>query len=396
MSSKHGRCPLFAALVPLIVGLGAVCSGQDAEKFSFDRAVKPFLAKHCLDCHSGGDPEAQFDLQKLPADFSADATANRWIDVMHSLQFGEMPPADEARPNAVEKANVIGWVFQEMAETGRYDAYRKKLLAPDYGNWVNHEKLFSGEIDTPPFSPSRLWRFSPEIFRHRGFGSAKSPYTYVTSETGIRDYVAMSKVDQSTVQMILIAADSFLEQREKRGEFKIFADEQPALTDQTTADTVRREFRRVIGREPTDDEQARYLAFLKKNIKLGGTLDGLKTTIKSMFLSPEAIYRMELGFGKTDKHGRRHLSPEELAYSLAYALTDHAPDRTPLINNAYQKGELKTKDDVARIVKQLLDEQLGTGHWDRRNLPRIMRFFEEFFGFDRAGVVFKDNEPQTS
>ncbi|MFT5302957.1 MAG: hypothetical protein ACI814_003774 [Mariniblastus sp.] len=80
-------------------------------------------------------------------------------------KFDEMPPAEETRPNPVEKANVIGWVFQKMAETNRYEAYRKKILAPEYRNWVSHEKLFPGEIDTPPFSPSRLWRFSPEIYK---------------------------------------------------------------------------------------------------------------------------------------------------------------------------------------------------------------------------------------
>ena len=90
---------------------------------------------------------------------------------------------------------------------------------------MNHEKLFSGEIKTLPFSPSRLWRFSTEIFAHKGFGKAKSPFGYVTSERGIRDYAALSLADQSTVQMTMIVADSFLADREKRGDFKDFAEE---------------------------------------------------------------------------------------------------------------------------------------------------------------------------
>jgi len=32
------------------------------------------------------------------------------------------------------------------------------------------------------------------------------------------------------------------------------------------------------------------------------------------------------------------------------------------------------------------------GNWSNPRLPRIMRFFEQFFGFDKAGDVFKDNQ----
>jgi hypothetical protein len=257
---------------------------------------------------------------------------------------------------------------------------------------VNHEKLFSGEIQTPPFSPSRLWRFSPEIFVHKGFGNAKSPYTYVTSERGIRDYAAMSVADQSTVQMTMIVADSFLADRERRGEFKTFADDQPPPNEQTLEVVIGREFLRVIGRNPTQEERTKYLTFLKQSIETGGNLDGLKTTIKAMFLSPQSVYRMEFGLGEVDEHGRRHLSTDELAHAIAFALTDRGPDHNRFIRDALQKGKLETKQDTARLVQQLLDEQLTTGHWDRKDLPRVMRFFDEFFGFHRAGTVFKDND----
>ena len=383
----------FAAAVCLfLMGLTLECFAQDSGKGTFEATVKPFLLQHCLDCHSGADAEAGVDLSELRADFSVDETANRWIDVMQAIQFSEMPPPEETQPGSSEKANVIAWVSGEMVKANRFEAYQKKLIAPEYGNWVNHEKLFSGEIDTLPFSPARLWRFSPEIFKSQGFGNAKSPFTYVTSERGIRDYAAMSTADQSTVQMKMIVADSFLSEREKRGEFAELTTGQAIPDEQKLQGLVRREFVRVIGREPTNKEQAKYLAFLKQNIEIGGRLEGFKTTIKAMFLSPESIYRMEFGFGDVDVHGRRMLSPDELAYALAYALTDHGPKRNRFIRDAMEKGQLKTKEDVATLVQTLMDEQLTSGHWDRKDLPRIKRFFEEFFGFHRAGTVFKDNE----
>lgn len=356
-----------------------------------DDAVKPFLDAHCVRCHGAEKQKGKVALHEVVLDFADSENADLWLRVLEQLTSEDMPPPDEdEQPSDPDRSAVIQWIDQKLLAAGSGDAYRKKLLAPEYGNRVDHERLFSGEIDTPPFSPARLWRFSPEIFRHKGFGRAKSPYPYVTPETGIRDYSAMSNVDRSTVQMILIVAESFLEEREKKGEFQHFTGAPSPLNDTLLSGTVRQEFRRIIGRDPTEAEGTRYLAFLRKNIEAGGNLDGLKTTLKAMFLSPEAIYRMEFGLGKIDEYGRRLLSPDELAYALAYALTDRGPDRTELIRDAHRKGKLKTPEDVARVVRKLLDEQLGAGRWSDRKLPRILRFFEEFFGFHRAGVVFKD------
>ncbi|QDU98911.1 DUF1588 domain-containing protein [Lignipirellula cremea] len=382
----------FAAALWLVVfGTAMNCFGQQEQR-SFETVVKPFLMQHCADCHSGDEPKARFDPGKLTPDFSQDETANRWIEVMHRLQFGEMPPPEEAQPDPIAKANVISWILQQMAKTNRYEAYQKKLLAPEYGNWVSHEKLFSGEIKTRPFSPSRLWRFSPEIFEGKGFPRARSPFAYVTRENGVRDFSAMSAVDQSTVQMILINADQLLEFRQQRGDFKDFEDERRPVPDQMLGETVRKEFRTVIGRDVSEEELARYLGFLKQNIQDGGSLDGLKITIKAMFLSPEAIYRMEFGLGETDEHGRRRLSPEETAYAIAYALTDRSPEHSAPIRNALRQGKLSSQQEVAAVVRQVLDEGLANESWDRPRLPRIRRFFEEFFGYNRAGAVFKDND----
>ena len=377
-------------LVTLIVGIpkaraidGAV--GADG--------VRQFLKNHCIRCHGEEKQKGKLALHQVDFDFTRANTGELWLKVLEQLTAGDMPPPDEERqPSDSERNSVIEWIDRALLTAGSGDAYRKKLLAPEYGNWVNHQKLFSGEIKTPPFSPARLWRFNSEIFSHKGFGNAKSPFSYVTSERGVRDYAAMSVADQSTVQMMMIVADSFLVAREKRGEFKELTDVGKELNDSDLTELVRREHMRVIGRYPVQEEQEKYLTFLKQNIETGGYLDGFKTTVKAMFLSPESIYRMEFGLGKVDTHGRRHLSPNELAHAVAYALTDQGPDRNRHIQAAIQQGQIKTREDVAKLVRQLLDEQLTTGAWNRKDLPRVQRFFDEYFGFHRAGAVFKDND----
>ena len=376
-------------LSALLVFLGAL----DAQAVEAERMGRQFIEAHCIRCHGEEKQKGKVALHEVSFDFSKADSSDLWLKVLAQLTTGDMPPPDEdKRPNDSERNAMIEWIDQKLLLAGSGEAYRKKLLAPEYGNWVNHEKLFSGEIKTPPFSPARLWRFNSEVFSHKGFGNAKSPFSYVTPERGIRDYAAMSVADQSTVQMMMIVADSFLVAREKRGEFKDLVDAKKELKESDLTELVRREHMRVIGRYPAEDEQNKYLAFLKKNIETGGRLDGFKTTVKAMFLSPESIYRMEFGLGEVDEYGRRHLSPDELAHAVAYALTDQGPDRNQFIKEAIQKGRLKTKEDVARLVRQVLEEQLTTGSWTRKDLPRIQRFFDEYFGFHRAGTVFKDND----
>ena len=168
---------LTALLCLCMAGVPIVSFSQEDARPTFQGVVQPLLKKHCYDCHSGEQADGQLDLTKLEFDFSSDENSQHWIDIMHAVRFGDMPPPDEPQPTSDEKAKIVDSVFQQMVASGRFEAYRTKLLSPEFGNWVDHEKLFSGEINLPPYSPARLWRFSPEIFASKGFGNAKSPYT---------------------------------------------------------------------------------------------------------------------------------------------------------------------------------------------------------------------------
>ena len=101
----------------------------------------------------------------------------------------------------------------------------------------------------------------------------------------------------------------------------------------------------------------------------------------AIMLHHESVYRIEIGLGEADVDGRRMLSPTELAFSIAYSLTDQRPDDALL--RAVKDGRLRSKDDVHKQVVSLLqDDSIGK--------PRILRFFQEFFGYVQAHKVFKD------
>ena len=352
--------------------------------------IQPYFKEYCVKCHGPDKKKGKLSLHRIKDDFASEAGSERWIQILNQLSFGEMPPPEEKkRPDPNETAKIVEWIHGRLAESGKAEGYLKKLLAPEYGNRVNHEKLFSGEITTPSFSPSRLWRVSPAIFKQRNF-QGRSPFTYVTGEKEIRDYAELSPVDRSTVQMLMINADKWLQHRLAKNDFEEFADNRPTPSARLIEETVRNQFIRVVRREPGEEEVAKYATLLTRNVEIGGNLDGLLTTIKTMFLSPEAIYRTEFGLGETDEHGRRHLSPAEIAYAIAYALTDLGPDRTQAIRESMIRGKLSTKEDVARVVREVLNERIRFEYWNSTRLPRIMRFFNEYFGLPHAQTVFKD------
>ena len=58
--------------------------------------LKPdaFLSRYCLDCHDGDVQKGDRRLDDLPLKVGTDiAIAERWQEVLHQLQLGQMPPA---------------------------------------------------------------------------------------------------------------------------------------------------------------------------------------------------------------------------------------------------------------------------------------------------------------
>lgn len=436
----------------------------------FSQVVKPFLARHCYDCHGDSDGEGGVDLTTLPLDLETQSHADVWLNVLEQLQARLMPPLKEERPNAAQRARAMYWIEQTILASDHSEAYRKKILLPAYGNLVDHGLLFGGEIDDLPYTPSRIWRRSPYIFSGsvNGVGKAKTqnPYTYSTPKTGIRDYSKAGFVGASVVETIVLNANAEIdltfdqltggaerdqkaaearknaaeesnrkvlnearkvlnEQGQQAGSPTADAKKEPLsprkpanarprrthaydpflgntdgteLTEEQLAAPLRSTFQRFASRAPTAAELQKYVDLLKVNLaETKDPRESLKGALIAIYLSPEAIYRQEWGLGPEDEYGRRMLSPEELAFSLSFALFDTGPftgvkkgtASSGIIGQALANNQLSSREDVSRVLEQILDHPVfPPGRGDP--VPRLIRFFHEFFGYDRCGEVFKD------
>lgn len=429
----------FSLLVAVLAALPAV-SATERSRIATPRELQVIVENYCGGCHAGDDAEGGIDLLELEQ-----LPLLTQLELLNKVQdqmfFGLMPPDDADQPPAAERSALANWVRGELR---RHNASKldDKLRYPDYGNYVDHEQLFSGEIHTAAWSPARRWLVSPQIFhervmdvfglaprerenyKSRPFYGVTNPFT-LPDHSGVR-YYDLEVLGGGHLLVMLdnakwIASKQLRAARVKHGEFAVgeFPDardrwapaqtpaafeaivlQEGAPSDDEIVAAIQTQFACVLQRPANDEELAKYRTLTRDAIALSGNTLGLEQMLAAVLLESEFLYRIEFGEGAPDEHGRKKLSPREAAFAISYALGDRNPD--PTLMQAAQDGRLATKSDYRREVERLIaDEQYYRGQVDptlngknyQSNVtshPRLVRFFREFFGYPGALKVFKD------
>lgn len=126
--------------------------------------AKALLENHCFACHDEWEQKGDLRFDQLDR-----LSLEERLDLLNRMQeqlfIEEMPPKKEKKqPTDVERAELIGWISGEL---GKHNASKleDKLQKPEYGNYVDHEKLFSGEYaNLKSFTQDRRWLISEFIF----------------------------------------------------------------------------------------------------------------------------------------------------------------------------------------------------------------------------------------
>jgi hypothetical protein len=106
----------LAAFLLLAVDAARVpAADRRTDTEQYDARVRPFLARHCLECHSGEKPEGELRLDRLAPDFDDPDTRAHWLTVVKRLKAGEMPPEKKPRPPEKEVAALSDWVSGGVA-----------------------------------------------------------------------------------------------------------------------------------------------------------------------------------------------------------------------------------------------------------------------------------------
>lgn len=356
-----------------------------SDKKAFDDTVLPFLSKYCADCHGESSNETGVALTSIRFDLASGHDMELWKTVLRQLHLEEMPPTESEQPEQHERDAVMLWINAELNKSGNMSDLYTKLDSPSFGNYVNHDKLFSGEITVEPFSPARLWRTSPEVFQNvkssygPGARDFRQPFP-LEDKVGIKDYANLLFADSAVVSVLMsnaaCAADELITHSP-------IATSDASPTDDLLASAISEPFRKVVYREPLKEEISKYLELFRKTAEEGGNAEAMQLVLMAVMLHHESVYRVEIGLGAADSHGRRMLSGTEMAFAIAFALTDRRPDAELL--QAAKAGKLSNSAEAQVQVARILQD-------DAIDKPRILRFFQEFFGYSQAHKVFKDED----
>jgi mono/diheme cytochrome c family protein len=108
---------LALALV-LTVPTAAAASGPPGPSATaYDDRIRPFLTRHCLDCHGPDRAKGGFRADRLTPDFTDPANRERWLAAAKRARAGEMPPKGRPRPAEQEARALADWA--DAAEAAR-------------------------------------------------------------------------------------------------------------------------------------------------------------------------------------------------------------------------------------------------------------------------------------
>jgi len=417
-----------------------ISPGKSSAESSFrvDPVASAILEHHCYDCHEDGTEKGDIRLDNLD-ELPLNARLDLMNRVLEQVYLKQMPPKKKEQPSEKERNELSRWVWEEL-HAHNASKLEDKLRYPSYGNYVDHDKLFSGEIKAVAYAPARRWLINPQIFdsrvrdvfglvgrdREANLVGLTNPFS-LPDASGVRDYDIGSLDGGSLLVMLTnaewisdrqirparvkngeIGANDFPDPKDKfmprvvPAEFEKIIFKKTAPTTNEMEAAIDRQFQNVLKRSPSDDEMAKYLVLTKDAIRVAGNTEGLRQMLIVVLLESEFLYRIEFGAGSPDRHGRKMLAPREAAYAISYAMGDNAPD--PILLEAAEKGKLSTREDFKREVTRLLqdpdllrgsvDDSMTTGKVKSHVVshPKIIRFFREFFGYSNAPKVFKDVE----
>lgn len=364
-----------------------------------DKASLQLLEDYCSKCHNEKKAKADLDLSKLGSDINSPEHFEKWRMIYDKLQYLEMPPEEAKDLPKNERESLLKALRSEFLSAqvpGKVSD--QKLLLPEFGNYVDHEALFESKASTViPASPA-IWRLRPELYDSFANMIANKPQGLSQPFTlmpgySFKDYSSPYYIDEPTTELLLKNAELLVEnqisykldknnvKKGKYQEFILISDPDSPPFEEHINKAIQKEFQLALQRMPTSGELKKFSELWLRIKNDSNHVTASKSMLMAILMQPEVLFRLELGGGPVDAHGRQRLSQVEIAKAVSFALGNRLENS---LLQAAEKALLKTPKDVEVQIRKLLDNK-------KFQPVRIVKFFEEYFGYNRALDVFKDN-----
>ncbi len=132
--------------------------------FKMTPEMTKMLYQNCTSCHDEFEQEGDVRLDQLGS-LALDARLDLLNKMQENIHFKQMPPKDEkVQPTEAEREGMMKWISAELKKHNA-SKLEDKLRLPDFGNHLDHNKLFSGKYkDLPGSTRDRRWLISEFIF----------------------------------------------------------------------------------------------------------------------------------------------------------------------------------------------------------------------------------------
>ena len=163
------RARLIAAIViastPACLAEPATADGKASPvaPFRISNESEALLERYCLTCHDEESQKGDIRLDNL-----AELELPKRLDLLNRMQeqiyFQNMPPKQKRQPIPEERKAILATLSAELG-VHHASTLEEKLQKPEFGNYIDHEKLFSGEYrNLHGFTYDRRWLISESIF----------------------------------------------------------------------------------------------------------------------------------------------------------------------------------------------------------------------------------------
>jgi hypothetical protein len=326
---------------------------------SYERDIRPLLAKKCFECHNTNSPKADVNLDNYKEQGRVIKDGQLWLKVLDQIKTRQMPPKSEPPLSEAEYNhlyNGINSILQaslQQKSPGRIVI--RRLGHSEYQYTVLD--LLNINFDAKNYFPSD--GSGGGGFDNQGRALFFTPLKlerYYDAATEIIDSVHSNK--ELWGKVVPLTYNQNIWQRFRNWVKSLFFDEYeevnaPELAAQRVIyPFATKAFRRFL----KEGEKEKLISLFRKVYDQNDSLDtprrfdeGIAQTFKAILVSPNFLYRVE---EEPERAGSYPVSNFELATRLSYFLWSSMPDQE-LFNLAYM-GTLQDTVVLEAQVKRML------------------------------------------
>lgn len=134
--------------------------------------LRPFLEKHCIDCHDDVQAEGGLDFLSLKWNLSDPHTAGRWVKVHDQLASGNMPPKKKSRVKDAERQAVVEELARAITVTQETKAQKHGRSVSRRVNRFEYENILRDLLHDPALKVADQLPLDGEVHGFAKVGSA--------------------------------------------------------------------------------------------------------------------------------------------------------------------------------------------------------------------------------